>query len=88
MGSIVIELVSDGRGRLVGRTASDRFNLSVLGLVGMVDDRNGSAIKRARRMLSREYGTAFTLTKVRTGAIALPSPREIESLGHALSHAA
>jgi hypothetical protein len=85
---ITIELVSVG-GKLVGKTASCRWNLAMLGLTDLVDDgRNGATLKRARRELSRAFGTAFTLSKSRARAIALPTPREVEALGYALAHAA
>ena len=85
MGSIAIELVSVG-GKLVGRTASCRWNLAMLGLVDLVDDgRNGASLKRARRELSREWGGAFTLSKSRAHAISLPTSAEVESLGVGLA---
>jgi hypothetical protein len=85
---MMIELVSVG-GKLVGRTASDRWNLATLGLSNIIDDgRSQAGLKRARRMIAREWGGAFTLSKVRTGAIALPSHMEIEALGVALARAA
>jgi hypothetical protein len=88
MDSIAIEVVSVG-GKLIGRTASDRFNLWALGLTDLVDDgRNGASLKKARRVLSREFGTAFTLSKSRSRSVALPSPIEVEALGHVLAHAA
>jgi hypothetical protein len=88
MDIIAIEVVAVG-GRLVGRTASDRFNLRMLGLDDMADDgRNGAALKRTRRQLTREFGAAFTLSKSRARAIALPTPGEVEALGQALAHAA
>jgi len=89
MNGIVIELVSDGRGRLVGKTASCRWNLAMLGLTDMADDgRNGASLKRARRMIAREWGDAFTLTKVRAGSISLPSAIEVRALGVSLALAA
>ncbi len=88
MDIIAIEVVAVG-GRLVGRTASDRFNLRMLGLDDMADDgRNGAALKRARRVLSREWGGAFTLTKSRSRAISLPTSAEVDALGGALALAA
>ncbi len=87
---IAIELVSVG-GKLVGRTASCRWNLAMLGLTDLVDDgRSGASLKRVRRQLLREFGTAFTLSKsrARARAVALPSPIEVEALGHVLAHAA
>jgi hypothetical protein len=88
MDSIAIEVVAVG-GKLIGRTASDRFNLWSLGLTDLVDDgRNGASLKRTRRAIAKEFGSAFTLTKSRASAIALPSPIEVEALGHVLAHAA
>jgi hypothetical protein len=86
--SIKIELVSVG-GKLIGRTASDRFNLAVLGLDDLDDDgRNGAGLKRARRMIVREWGVAFTLSKSRVKTIALATPTEVDALGVALAMAA
>ncbi len=88
MGGITIELVSVG-GKLVGRTASCRFNLRMLGLDDMADDgRNGASLKRARRVLSREWGGAFTLSKARAKTISLPTSAEVEALGEGLALAA
>ncbi len=89
MGGITIELVSVG-GKLVGRTASCRFNLRMLGLDDMADDgRNGAALKRARRQLEREFGAdAFKLVKSRARSIALPTSAEVEALGVGLALAA
>jgi hypothetical protein len=88
MDSIAIEVVAVG-GKLVGRTASDRFNLWSLGLTDLVDDgRNGATLKRARRELSRAFGTAFTLSKSRARSLSLPTPREVEALGYAIADAA
>jgi hypothetical protein len=88
MGGITIELVSVG-GKLVGRTASCRFNLRMLGLDDMADDgRNGAALKKARRVLSKEWGGAFTLSKSRARSIALPTSAECDALGVALALAA
>ena len=86
---IAIELVSVG-GKLVGRTSSCRWNLAMLGLTDLVDDgRNGASLKRARRVLSREFGAdAFKLVKSRAHAIALPTSAEIEALGEGLALAA
>jgi hypothetical protein len=86
---IAIEVVAVG-GKLVGRTASCRWNLAMLGLTDLEDDgRNGAALKRARRVLSREFGAdAFKLVKSRAHAIALPTTVEIEALGGALALAA
>ncbi len=82
---ITIELVSVG-GKLVGKTASCRWNMAMLGLTDLADDgRNGAALKRARRVLSREWGGAFTLTKSRSHAISLPTSAEVESLGVGLA---
>jgi hypothetical protein len=86
--TIGIELVSVG-GRLVGRTASDRFNLAVLGLSDLIDDgRSGAGLKRARRMIAREWGGCFTLAKVRAHTIALPTVAEVDALGVGLALAA
>ncbi len=87
MDSIAIEVIAVW-GRLVGRTASDRFNLRMLGLDDMADDRNGSAIKRSRRQLTREFGAAFTLSKSRARSISLPTSAEVDALGGALALAA
>ncbi len=83
---ITIELVSVG-GKLVGRTLSCRWNLAMLGLHDLVDDgRSGASLKRARRAIAKEFGAdAFTLSKSRSKAIALPSPIEVHALGHALA---
>jgi hypothetical protein len=78
---IRIELVSVD-GMLIGRTASDRWNLSVLGLGDLEDDgRSGASLKRARRRLAKMFGDAFTLGKVRGNAIVPPSLAEISALG-------
>jgi hypothetical protein len=88
MGGITIELISVG-GKLIGRTASCRWNLAMLGLTDLEDDgRSQASLKRARRVIAREWGGAFTLSKSRARAIALPSPIEVEALGQALAHAA
>jgi hypothetical protein len=85
---ITIELVSVG-GKLVGRTSSCRWNLAMLGLTDLEDDgRSQASLKRARRVLSREYGAAFTLSKSRARAITLPTSAECDALGVALSLAA
>jgi hypothetical protein len=85
---ITIELVSVG-GKLVGKTASCRWNLAMLGLTDLVDDgRNGAALKRARRVLSREWGGAFTLSKSRARSISLATTAEVDALGGALALAA
>lgn len=47
-GPIRIELVKI-RGRYIGRSTQDRWNLQSLDLIGMEADRNQTAIKRARR---------------------------------------
>jgi hypothetical protein len=62
----------------------------MLGLDDLADDgRNGAALKRARRVLLREFGAdAFILAKSRDRSISLPTPREVESLGQALANAA
>ncbi len=88
MDSITIELVSVG-GMLVGRTASMRWTLASLGLGPIVDDgRNGASLKRARRLLSKLYGEDFKLVKSRARSISLPTPMEVEALGHSLAFAA
>jgi hypothetical protein len=88
MDCIAIEVVAVG-GKLVGRTASDRFNLWSLGLTDLVDDgRNGASLKRARRTIEKVYGDDFKLVKSRSRAIALPSPAEVDALGGALALAA
>ncbi len=82
---ITIELVAVG-GKLVGRTASCRFNLRMLGLDDMADDgRNGAALKKARRVLSKEWGGAFTLSKSRARSLSLPTSAEVEALGVGLA---
>ncbi len=85
MDSIRIELVAVN-GKLVGKTASCRWNLAMLGLTDLEDDgRSQASLKRARRMLSREWGGSFTLTKSRARAISLPTSAEVESLGVGLA---
>jgi hypothetical protein len=85
---IAIELVSVG-GKLVGRTSSCRWNLAMLGLTDLEDDgRSQASMKRARRMLSKEWGGAFTLSKARAKTISLPSSAEVEALGEGLALAA
>jgi hypothetical protein len=86
---ITIELVSVN-GKLTGKTASCRWNLAMLGLTDMDDDgRNGAALKRARRVIAKEFGAdAFTLVKSRSRAIAMPTALEIEALGGSLALAA
>jgi hypothetical protein len=86
---ITIELVSVG-GKLVGKTASCRWNLAVLGFTDMDDDgRSGAGLKRARRMLNKQFGAdAFVLIKSRSRTIAMPRSAEIEALGGALAFAA
>jgi hypothetical protein len=89
MDRITIELVAVG-GKLVGKTASCRWNLRMLGLDDLVDDgRNGASLKRARRAIAKEFGAdAFNLVKSRSRAIALPSLVEVDALGVALAIAA
>ena len=88
MHGITIRVI-EVNGVLTGVSASDRHNLSMLGLTGMRDDRNGKAIKAARRYLAREFGSDFTLTKVRgVRSVALPTSVEIAALGSALALAA
>ncbi len=88
MNGITIELVNDGNGRLVGKTASCRWNLAMLGLTDILDDgRSQASLKRARRLIGREWGGAFTLAKVR-GAISLPTLAETVALGVSLPLAA
>ncbi len=85
---ITIDLVSVG-GKLVGRTSSCRWNLAMLGLTDLEDDgRSQASLKRARRMLSREWGGAFTLSKARAKTISLPTSAEVDALGVALAVAA
>jgi hypothetical protein len=84
---MTIELVAIG-GKLVGRTASDRFNLWQLGLTDLVDGRNGAALKRARRLLAKSFGDDFKLVKSRARSISLPTPMEVDALGHSLAFAA
>jgi hypothetical protein len=64
---IRIELV-----KLVGRTVSDRWNLATLGLATLANDRNQTAIKRARRA-----NPEFTFVVVRSATLAtLPTLTE------------
>ncbi len=87
---ISIELVSDGNGRLVGRTASCRWNLAMLGFDDLEDDgRSQASLKRARRVISKEFGPdAFTLSKSRAKTLSLPSSAEMDALGMGLALAA
>ncbi len=85
---ITIELVAVG-GKLVGRTASDRFNLWSLGLTDLVDDgRSQACLKRVRRAIEKVYGDDFKLVKSRARAISLPTSAEVDALGGALALAA
>ncbi len=88
MGGITIELVAVG-GKLVGRTASCRWNLAMLGLTDLEDDgRSQASLKKARRVIAREWGGAFTLSKARAKTISLPTSAEVEALGEGLALAA
>lgn len=88
MNTITIELVAVN-GRLIGKTASCRWNLAMLGLDNLIDDgRSQASIKRARRVITREWGGAFILTKSRAKSVCLPTSRETESLGFAVGLAA
>ncbi len=84
MNTITIELVRTIDGRLVGRTASCRWNLAVL--LGdnhrLYPDRNGTAAKQLRR----RFGPAFRFVQVRgVGQVRhAPSTREVQALGTAL----
>jgi hypothetical protein len=61
----------------------------MLGLTDLEDDgRSQASLKRARRMLSREWGGAFTLSKARAKTISLPTSAEVDALGVALAVAA
>jgi hypothetical protein len=60
---IVIQLVKV-QGYLVGRTVSDRWNLESIGMAPMRDDRNQTAVKRLRRILTAEYGAGAFAVKV------------------------
>jgi len=59
---ITIDLVRVGN-VLIGRTASDRFNLETLGVEGPIEsDRNQLAVKKLRRL----HGDDFTFRVVRS----------------------
>jgi hypothetical protein len=85
MDCITITLVQTEDGRLCGRTESDRWNLAtLLPGVTMWADRNGIATKRLRRMLAKQYGTAFKLTIGRgcvRDIVEQPSRAEVDALG-------
>jgi hypothetical protein len=87
MNAIAITLVQTEDGRLVGRTASDRWNLDTILGVGhkLWADRNNIATKRFRRMLSKEFGpTAFKVAIGRgcvRDLVAKPSRKEADALG-------
>lgn len=51
--TIIIELVRHN-GRLVGRTASDRWNLSVYGVGTLADTRNQAEVKSLRRRAGKD----------------------------------
>ena len=76
-----IELVRDGAGRLVGRTASDRWNLLVLGVTGLVDSRNHAAIKSLRRSLTRLGLRRDFAVAVVAGSAQPMTRREAAALG-------
>jgi hypothetical protein len=90
---ITIQLVAvrdeQRRKVLQGRRVQDRFNLSVLfpGVV-IMDDRNSSGLKAARRRLCRMgMGTEFKLTKLRHCVSRVWTPtskREAYAYGPAL----
>jgi hypothetical protein len=75
---IGIKLVRVG-GVLVGKTASDRWNMLQLGLGHAITaDRNQAAIKRLRR----EWGSDFTFTvSSREMPVWSATPAEIDALG-------
>ncbi len=71
-----IELVRY-RGRLVGRTVSDRWNLWMLGYNYIRDERNQATIKCLRRAFPE-----FTFTVPRDTSIQThPTPAECDALG-------
>jgi hypothetical protein len=89
MRPITITLVQTEDGRLVGRTASDRWNLDTILGVGhkLYSDRNSIAMKRVRRLLKREFGDAFTVAIGRgcvRDIVAKPSRAEVDALGLAV----
>jgi hypothetical protein len=63
---IRITLIRVG-GTLIGKTASDRWNLLALGVDYVItDDRNQAIVKRLRR----EFGVDFTFTVARNDSVA------------------
>jgi hypothetical protein len=61
-GPIRIELVKVA-GKYIGRTASDRWNLTTLGLGDLNADRNQTAIKKARRAHPAYSGFTFNVVR-------------------------
>lgn len=72
-----ITIVKSDKG-WVGRTASDRWNLSACGINGpIVADRNGSAVKRARRVVQ---SLGLTLKAAKADAVRI-TRIECDALG-------
>lgn len=70
-------------GRLKGRTVSDRWNLLMLGIISIADQRNQALLKRLRR----RYAGEFAFEVVRDASpLSLPSNAEREALGWAVSY--
>jgi hypothetical protein len=89
MDRITITLVQTADGLLVGRTASDRWNLNTILGDGhtLYADRNSIAVKRIRRRIEREFGGAFTVVIGRgcvRDLVERPSREEVQALGDAL----
>jgi hypothetical protein len=90
MDCIRITLVQTAEGRLVGRTASDRWNMDTILGVGhkLWADRNSIAVKRLRRIIQREFGNDLAV-QIGRGCIRdiveRPSKAEVASLGPALA---
>ena len=81
---IRVELVKTKDGLLVGRTASDRWNLETAGIGPLVWDRNQRSVKAARRRLVK---LGLTLTVVRDAAVQIhPTDAECYSLGLVIVH--
>ncbi len=73
---LTIQLVRH-RGRLVGRTLSDRWNLWTLGYNYIQDERNQATIKCLRRAWPEFIFTVVGVTSI----VTTPSPAECEALG-------
>lgn len=83
---IRITLVQTEDGLLVGRTASDRWNLNVILGDGhkLYADRNSIAVKRIRRLVKREFGDDFKIVIGRgcvRNVVERPSRQEVDALG-------